>query len=203
MTAKKTGVPALAFHPLTPDRWGDLEELFGARGACGGCWCMSPRLARADFIRGQGDGNKRAFKRIVRSGDPPGILAYAGDTPIGWCALAPRPVFVRLEKSRVLKPVDDEPVWSVVCFFVAKGFRRKGVSVHLLSAAVRYAKRRGARIVEGYPFDYESKKTPDAFVWTGLVGTFREAGFTEVIRRSPTRPVMRYNVAPASGGCKK
>ncbi len=164
---------------------------------------MSPRVPRSIFIRSQGDGNKRAFKRIVRAGEEPGILAYSGKTPVGWCALAPREVFKRLEKSRVLKPVDDAPVWSVVCFFVARPYRRTGISVRLLEAAVAYAKRRGARIVEGYPFDYESKKTPDAFVWTGLVGTFRDAGFTEVARRSATRPIMRYSIAPVKRGRKE
>ena len=190
--------PHLTILPLTPDRWADLEVLFGARGACGGCWCMSPRLTRADFVRRQGAANKRAFKRIVQTGEPPGILAYAGDTPIGWCALAPRETYVRLERSRVLKPVDDQPVWSVVCFFVAKPYRRKGVSVRLLKAAVTYAKRQGARIVEGYPFDYKSKQTPDPFVWTGLMGAFRNAGFTEVIRRSPSRPIMRRHIGRKS-----
>ena len=154
---------------------------------------MSPRLTRAEFVHRQGAANRRAFKRIVQTGEPPGILAYSDDAPIGWCALAPREIYIRLERSRVLQPVDDQPVWSVVCFFVAKGYRRQGVSVKLLKAATAYAKSRGARTVEGYPFDYKSKQTPDPFVWTGLVGAFREAGFTEVLRRSPSRPIMRYH----------
>lgn len=190
---------AIAFHPLTPDRWKDLETLFGVRGACGGCWCMWGRLAGGDYKRGLGDPNKRAFRRIVASGEPPGILAYVGDRPAGWCAIAPRAMFTRLEASRVLKPVDDQPVWSVVCFFVARPHRRQGLSVALLEQAARFAESRGARIVEGYPVDHPGEaRAADAFVWTGLASTFRHAGFHEVARRSETRPIMRRELSPAS-----
>ncbi|MBI3872473.1 MAG: GNAT family N-acetyltransferase [candidate division Zixibacteria bacterium] len=181
------------FHPLTAERWSDLEELFGIRGACGGCWCMTWRLARSQFVRQSGDGNKRAFKRIVAKGEPTGILAYSGDRPVGWCALAPRQVYTRLARSRVLKPVDAEPVWSITCFFIEKSHRRQGLSARLLEAAVRFAKTQGAKIVEGYPYD-QVAKLPDPFVWTGLASAFRKAGFVEVARRSSTRPIMRYRI---------
>lgn len=182
----------LKVHPLTPERWGDLEQLFGPRGACGGCWCMLWRLLAAEFERGQGQGNKRALKKIVTSGGVPGLLAYRSSEVIGWCSLGPREDFPRLGRSRILKRVDDEPVWSVTCLFIAKPYRRQGVSVELLQAAVAYAARQDTRILEGYPFEPKSEGLPGAFVWTGLASAYRDAGFVEVARRSPTRPIMRY-----------
>lgn len=149
------------------------------------------RLRRSEFNENKREGNKKAMKNIVNSGEVPGILAYVNDQPVGWCAVAPRKVFSSLERSRILKPVDDKPVWSVVCFFVAKSFRRKGISVELLEASVEYVKKQGGRIVEGYPEDPGST-LPDAFVYTGLVSAFRKAGFVEVLRRSKRRPIMRY-----------
>lgn len=184
---------SLTIHPLTSDRWPDLEALFGERGATGGCWCMWWRLPRSVFNQQKGAGNKRAFQTIVEDGDEPGLLAYVGEQPVGWCAVAPRAEYPALERSRILRPVDDAPVWSVTCLFVAKPFRRKGVTVQLLRAAVNFARERGARIVEGYPTEPRSSTPmlPDAFVWTGLASAFRAAGFTEVLRRSETRPIMR------------
>lgn len=190
--ARPTAAPRLQFRPLTPDRWPDLERLFGERGACGGCWCMSWRLRRPEFDKNKGEGNKKALRKIVRSGAQPGILAYADGAPAGWCSIAPRTEFSFLERSRVLAPVDDQPVWSVTCFFVARPFRRKGVSVQLLKAAVALARRQGARMVEGYPQEIGARRDPDAFVWTGLASAFRKAGFKEVARRSKQRPIMRY-----------
>jgi GNAT superfamily N-acetyltransferase len=181
----------LQFHPLTPERWGDLEALFGERGACGGCWCMWWKLPRAQFVKGKGAGNKRALKKIVLAGKVPGVIAYAGREPVGWCALEPRSNYPRFERSRVLKPVDDQPVWSVTCFFVARPYRGQGVAGKLLAAAVDYARQQGARIVEGYPVEVRKGRMPDPFVYTGLPSSFEKAGFVEVARRSPTRPIMR------------
>lgn len=189
----ETALPSiLEFHPLTPERWKDLEALFGERGACGGCWCMWWRLKRSQFEKQRGQENKKNFKKIVNSGEIPGLLAYANDQPIAWCSIAPRETYSVLERSRILKRIDDEPVWSVVCFFVAKLFRRKGVTVKLLKAAIKYAKECKARIVEGYPVEAKKTSMPDAFAFTGLAATFRKAGFVEVLRRSETRPIMRY-----------
>jgi GNAT superfamily N-acetyltransferase len=183
--------PALEFHPLTPDRWNDLEALFGERGACGGCWCMWWKLPRAQFVKGKGAGNKRALKKVVLAGKIPGLIAYAGKEPVGWCALEPRRNYPRFERSRVLQPVDDQPVWSVVCFFVARAYRGQGIAGRLLAAAVDYARQQGARIVEGYPVEVRKGRLPDPFVYTGLPSTFQKAGFVEVARRSATRPIMR------------
>jgi len=184
----------LKFRPLTKARCPDLEKLFGERGACGGCWCMWWRLKRSDFMRQRGEQNRKALKRIVESGEVPGILAYAGGQPIGWCSVSPREVYPALERSRVLKRVDDKPVWSVVCFFVNKRFRRKGLALKLLEAAVEYAAKQGGSIVEGYPIEAGAIRMADAFAYTGLASAFRKAGFAEVLRRSESRPVMRYVV---------
>lgn len=184
----------LEIHPLSPDRWADLETLFGEHGATGGCWCMYWRLKRADFETQKGEGNRQAFKTIVQAGEPPGLLAYAEGQPVGWCALGPRADYGTLARSRVLKPVDEQPVWSIVCFFIAKPFRRRGVSEALLKAAVAYARERGAQIVEGYPYKPKKDRLPDVFAYTGLASSFRRVGFVEVLRRSETRPIMRYIV---------
>jgi GNAT superfamily N-acetyltransferase len=150
------------------------------------------RLTRPDWNRGKGEGNRKAFRKLVRSGAEAGVLAYADGEPVGWCAVAPREQYPRLNHSRILKPVDDQPVWSVTCFFIARGFRHQGLSTELLKAAMDFARARGARIIEGYPHDTK-KATADVFVYTGLVSAFRRAGFQEVGRRSKTRPIMRVS----------
>ncbi len=185
----------LEFLPLTSPRWPDLVRLFGARGACGGCWCMAWRLGAAEFERGKGAGNRRRLNRLARTGPSPGILAYDGGVPVGWCAVAPREAYVRLERSRVLRPVDDTPVWAISCLFVEKSRRGRGVSVALLDAAARFAAAQGARVVEGYPVVPYTDRMPAAFAWTGTLSAFLAAGFTEVARRSRTRPIVRRTVA--------
>lgn len=156
---------------------------------------MWARLKRADYVKQKGARNKAAFKKIVETGPAPGVLAYQGSEAIGWCAVAPRAEYLRLEKSRVLARVDDQPVWSISCLFIAKPHRRAGVSVGLLKAATDYAAKHGAKLVEGYPIEPDSGTIPDAFAWTGLASAFRKAGFSEVARRSKTRPIMRRAVA--------
>lgn len=180
--------------PLTAERWQDFEELFGERGACGGCWCMLWRLTRAEFERQKGEGNRAAMRRVVESGEVPGVLAYHGRRAVAWCAVAPRVCYPALEHSRVLKRVDNRPVWSISCLFVAKPFRRVGVSVELLKAATEFVRRRGGRIVEGYPVEPKKGQTPDVFAHTGLASAFLRAGFRECARRSETRPIMRFEV---------
>jgi GNAT superfamily N-acetyltransferase len=181
----------LRFAPLTPENWSGLERLFGPKGACGGCWCMAWRLSPKNFREQKGEGNRQALLRIVSSGAPVGVLAYRGDEPVAWCAVGPREATPRLENSKVLARIDDQPVWSVTCLFVARRARRQGLSAKLLSAAAEFAASNGARIVEGYPSQPKDDKAPDAFVWTGLPSAFERAGFEEVARRSPARPIMR------------
>lgn len=194
ISSSSSSRPDVECHPATPDRWPDLETLFGPRGATGGCWCMYWRLPRAQFSAQKGKGTKAALQHLVESGEIVGLLAYAQGQPVGWCAVAPRESYPVLERSRILKRVDAAPVWSVVCFFVSKAFRGKGVTTVLLQAAVEYAREHGARIVEGYPIEPKTPRIPTVFAWTGLASAFQQAGFVEVERRSDTRPVMRYMI---------
>jgi GNAT superfamily N-acetyltransferase len=149
------------------------------------------RRTRSAFDQQKGEQNKHAFHALVQAGDVPGLLAYANEQPIGWCAIAPRTAYLRLEHSRVLKRIDDAPVWSITCLFVARPFRRQGVSVGLLRAAMAFAATRGAGIVEGYPVIPRTPTMPAAFAWTGTLSAFRQAGFVEALRRSQARPIMR------------
>ena len=152
---------------------------------------MTWRLSRSQYVAQKGALNRRSFRKIVESGAP-GILAYLDGEPVGWCAIAPRQQYPVLERSRVLKPVDEQAVWSITCLFVIKALRRQGVSVALLKAARDFARQRGAGIVEGYPVEPYTQEMPAAFAWTGLPSAFRKAGFKEVARRSRTRPIMRW-----------
>ena len=178
-------------HPLTADRWLDFERLFGDNGACGGCWCMWFRLTNKEFEAAKGDRNRQAMKALVDSGEEPGVLAYVDGELAAWCAVAPRESYGRLGRSRVLKPVDETPVWSAVCFFVDKRFRGRGLTVGLLEAAAEHARRKGGTLLEGYPVEPRKEKAPPVFMYHGLASAFRRAGFTEVARRSETRPIMR------------
>lgn len=185
----------LVCHPLTPDRWNDFEGLFGQNGACGGCWCMLWRLPRKEFDAQKGDGNREAMKALVESGAEPGLLAYSGDEAVGWCAVAPRDDYPALERSRILKPVDEQPCWSVACLFVHRKHRRRGVATELLKAAAKHVRSKGGAILEGYPVEPKSDKPiPAAFAWTGVPSAFLAAGFHEVARRSETRPIMRVDL---------
>lgn len=185
----------LEYHPLTPARWADFERLFGPRGACAGCWCMFERLTRSQWEQQRGEGNKQAMRAVVESGEVPGLLAYAGGAPVGWCSIEPREAFPSLDRSRLLKRVDEQPVWSVVCFFVARAHRGDGVTAGLLRAALAYAHEHGARIVEGYPVETSAARISDLSAWHGTASAFRQVGFVEVARPSKTRPIMRYVLA--------
>jgi GNAT superfamily N-acetyltransferase len=189
---------AIRVHPLTADRWPDFERLFGERGACGGCWCMWLRLTRRDFDAGKGADNKRAMRALVRAGAEPGLLAYEDGAPVGWVAVAPRDDYPALDRSRVMRRIDTQAVWCITCFFIAKSHRQQGLTRQLLEAAVRFVRRRGGTIVEGYPVDPAAELAP-VFAWHGLVSAFRAAGFREVARQSPTRPTMRRYLRPKKG----
>lgn len=187
-------VEILTVHPMTPDRWDDLETLFGPKGASGGCWCMLWRLRKRDWKAGKGEANRAALRTHVETGPPPGVIAYIDDIPAGWCSIAPRGALPGLAASRILKPVDDWPVWSVTCFFIPRRQRRRGVSHALLRAAGDLARTCGASVLEGYPIDPKTEKYAPSFAWTGFHKTFVAAGFVEVARRSDTRPIMRLEL---------
>jgi len=180
-----------SFYPVTIENWKDFENLFGEKGACAGCWCMYWRLRRKEYDSLRGNGTKKKMKGLVNKGVIPGILAYDDKQPVGWCSVAPREDFPVLDNSRVLKRIDDKPVWSVVCFFINKNYRKKGLSVELLNAAKKYVNSNKGKIIEGYPVEPKSGKTADVFAWTGLASAFKQAGFKEIERRSETRPIMR------------
>ena len=181
----------LSFKPLKRNLWTDLEELFGPRGACGGCWCMFWKLRGKAFDEAKNYETRQMHKSIVDSGVSTGLLAYLHGEVVGWVAVEPRSAYEKLAYSRALKPVDDQPVWSVTCFFVAKKFRRNGITVELLKAAVEHVRHQGGKIVEGYPIDAR-KDMAAPFIHTGAASAFRQAGFHEVARNTPTRPIFRF-----------
>ena len=154
---------------------------------------MYYRLSKAEYLEGKTDGgNKAAMHQLVKENHPTGILAFIADEPVAWCALAPREHFTKLEKSRVHKRIDDQSVWSIPCFFVAKEFRRAGLSLELLKGVIGYAKNNGIRTLEAYPTIPTTASLPDSFLWIGLYKTFERAGFEIVDRRSRNRPMVRY-----------
>ncbi len=153
---------------------------------------MNWLLPASQYERQKGIKNKNAMKKLLKEGNLPGIIAYLDKQPIGWCAIAPREKYIRLEKSRTLIRIDDQPVWSVSCFFISKEFRRKGISLIILKQAIKFAVKNGATIIEGYPFLPKKPQLPDPFVWTGMLKTYQQAGFKEIARFSKVRPIMRY-----------
>jgi GNAT superfamily N-acetyltransferase len=179
----------VAVEPLTPARWPDLEALIGPNGV-GGCWCMWWRQSAREFETLGGEPNRRSLKALVDQGRPTGLLAYEDGTPVGWVSVAPRADFGRLNRSPKLFPVDDEPVWSVVCFYVTPRRRGSGVASALLDAAVAAAAAAGAAVVEAYPIDPGEGRAASAGAYTGLLGMFLAAGFEEVVRRGG-RPIVR------------
>lgn len=181
----------LTFCEVTPDRTADFEELMGFKGENSGCWCMYWRMNSKEFWAFSRDQRKKAMEDTINSGMSPGIIAYKGKEPIGWCSIAPKRDYVRLSNSRTIKKGELNDVWSIVCFYVHKDYRRKGVMSRLLDEAIKYASRSGARIVEGYPVDVEGD-VPDPNAYTGKLATFLNAGFVEVEGETQKRTLVRY-----------
>jgi len=186
----------LTIAPLTPARWPDLEAVFKAKGCsvARGCWCMAYRVSGGGEAPPKGmtraQANRAALKALVDSGTPPGLIAYRGKAPVGWVSIGPREEFAKLARSPVMKPVDDKPVWSVICFVVPSEHRGQGVARELLKGAVAYAKKRGAKLVEAYPMDKPARAN-DQDMWFGAKSMYDKAGFREVARRKPQRPIVR------------
>ena len=190
----------LVVRPLTPSRWGDLEAIFSAKGCsvARGCWCMYYRVSGKGHLTRPSDGQRSSAKEALRTlaaqDPPPGLIGYRDKTPVGWLSLGPREDFAKLAKSPVMKPVDDQPVWSIVCFVVPSEYRTQGVARELLAGAVEYARKRGVRLLEGYPVDKDEPSAAEAS-WFGSKRMFDEAGFEEVARRRSDRPVVRLYLA--------
>jgi GNAT superfamily N-acetyltransferase len=177
-------------HPVTKDRWPDLVELFD-RPIVRTCFCMFYRKTGA--ATGVGVENRRAMKALVDGGTVPGIIGYEDGAPVAWVSLGPREDYPKLRRSPIMKPVDDRPVWSIVCFFVDRGARGRGLSRRMLAAAEDYARSRGAWLLEAYPVDSDGQSDPDSMFF-GASSMYTRAGFDEVARRKPTRPVMRKEI---------
>jgi GNAT superfamily N-acetyltransferase len=184
----------LEIHPLTAERWSDLETLFGPHGADGGCWCMYWRLSRGRFDEGRGEVNRQAFKKIVETGKAVGLLAYADGKAIGWLAVAPRDEYPTMDRSNVIKRVDKKKVWSISCFYTLTGYRRRGVTLALIEAAKDFARKHKGTILEGYPIIPRSEKVDCGSAYTGILSAYQKAGFKEVARYSDTRPIMRFEL---------
>jgi ribosomal protein S18 acetylase RimI-like enzyme len=186
--------------PATPARWADVEVVFGTRGDAARCWCQWFYAGSQVATGARAEANRDALRAQVRQGSPPGVLAYRGGEPVGWCAVAPRPTYTRLPRSEALRGTSpdelaDPTVWSVTCFVVRVGHRRGGVAAALLDGAVRLARESGARAVEAYPVDVAAKgNTSSAELYHGPLSTFLAAGFREVARPRSTRPVVRLEL---------
>ncbi len=189
----------ITVKPLTLERWPDFEAVFNAKGCsvARGCWCMCYRdtgkPSPSAGVR-PSDQRKRRMKGLVVTGPPPGLLGYRGKVPVGWVSLGLRSDYARLRRSSVMKPVDDQPVWSIICFVVPSEFRYQGVASALLAGAVRYARKCGATLLEGYPVDRVGHGRDDS-LWFGTKSMFDAAGFEEVARRKPQRSIVRLRVA--------
>ena len=179
------------FKPLTESNWNDLVALFGEKGACGGCWCMWWRLRNKDYNVSKGEKNKELLHALVKEESPLGVIAYENGKPIGWCSVSPRKSLKRLETSRLFKPIDDVPVWSITCLYVNKEYRNKGLSAELISNASEYAFKNGAECIEAYPIQPQKNKMPDVFAYIGMKSAYVKAGFEIVKQVSESRLIMR------------
>jgi GNAT superfamily N-acetyltransferase len=189
---------SLQYRPVTLERLADLRCFSEQHGKFRYCSCMRWRIRSSQFGGSTKGERVAALNRLVHDHNPVGVLAYASGQPVGWCSIAPRESYEALERYRALPRIDDRPVWSVVCFFVASKFRRKGATLGLLSAAVTYARSHGAEIIEGYPVE----PARGLYTYMGSPATFRAAGFHEVTPPGQARAVMRYFVGKGLGSTK-
>jgi hypothetical protein len=182
----------LTIQPLTPSLWPALEALFGKGGASNGCWCMYWRIG-PEYHKRPRQKNRIAFRKIVKHGPPPGLVAFDGERAVGWCQLTPRQDLIWLNRKPVLEAVDDTPVWSISCFYVRRGYRREGVMASLIREALKTAKRANVPAVEAYPVD-TARPGSTSNVFTGTASTFRRLGFRTIARGQPSRPIMRHDL---------
>lgn len=163
----------ITIHPVDSARWDDLVELFGPNGATRGCWCMARRRTSADANAGNAE-NRAAMHELVAAAQPVGLLGYVSGQPVVWCAVAPRSAYQAIVRSKTL-PVDDpddNTIWAVNCFFIKRGYRRRGLTDPMIKAAADYAQQSGATILEAYPV-----ANPPGDLSRGTLGMFLGAGF--------------------------
>ncbi|HEX6220619.1 MAG TPA: GNAT family N-acetyltransferase [Acidimicrobiia bacterium] len=187
----EVGAGSLTCFPLTEDRLGDMETVFGERGVARRCFCMHWR--RPDGGYGDERDNRDRFADVAFDGPPAGLIGYVDGEPLGWVQIGPRSHFPTLGRSRLLKAVDDLDPWTINCFVVKAGERSRGIGRGLLAGAIEYAKHQGAEVIEAYPVDGHRESLVDYF--TGTLGMFSEHGFTEILRRNDTRPIVRLTVS--------
>jgi GNAT superfamily N-acetyltransferase len=191
----------LRIEPLTPERWADLVALFERPGlsVARGCYCMFYRRTgthKPPAGMTYSESNKRSLKDLVHKRVVPGLIGYEKGRPVGWVSLGPREDYARLKRSPVMKPVDDKPVWSIICFVVDPKARGRGVAEAMLNGAMAWARKQGATLLESYPCDKRGRASDDS-MWFGAKAMFDRAGFVEVARRKPARPVMRKKLHAA------
>jgi GNAT superfamily N-acetyltransferase len=168
----------LKIVPLTPELWPAIEDLFGDSANTQRCWCMYWRTGAA-YRRKPNDDNRAAFRKVVKHGPPPGLIAFDGKLAVGWCQLTPRAALPQLAREWRLKSVDDRPVWSISCVYVRKSHRRRGVNTALIEAALAAARRAKAPALEAYPFDADLSPSSTS---TGFASTFARLGFETIAR---------------------
>ena len=186
-------------EPVTPDRFDDFADVINPHRRATHCWCLSHRLP-APEIEALGGGSREQAMRRVCAQRPPGVVTYRDGTPVGWCSVGPRSEIPRLVSSKLMRPLDDVPVWSIICVVVRGGFRRQGVTGHLLEGAVSYAAGQGAPAVEAYPVDPPGRMDL-TMAFVGTRAMFERAGFevvgrTDAVASKLPRLVMRR----ATGG---
>jgi len=188
---KITIINKVKLQPLTEDNWNLFEELMGEKGGCGGCWCMLFRLSSKEFVTNKYEGHKNLMHKIVIGGRPTGMLAIYQKKAVGWMALAPREDYIKIEKSRTLKRIDDKPVWSITCFFVKKEFSKMGLSQKMIQAVIEYAAKNNIKMLEAYPVIPYAEKIPPPFLWVGVLSAFTSNGFTIVQQNGKSKTIVR------------
>jgi predicted GNAT family acetyltransferase len=184
----------LEFAPLTVSNWASFETLMGEKGGCGNCWCMYFRLPYKTFQDNKPDGNKKLMKKLVNKGKPQGLIASMNKQPVGWIAMAPREDYLKLGNSRVFKPIDNKPVWSITCFFIKKELRHQGLSQQLIKGAIDFAKKKKIKTLEAYPAIPYAEKVPYPFLWVGVLSSFINNGFEIARQHSKSRAMVRIEL---------
>jgi GNAT superfamily N-acetyltransferase len=182
----------LSCLPLSAGTWMHLVELFGANGACGGCWCMTSRLSGAQYQQHKGEGNKQLLKKLVDAKEPLGVIGFINEKPVAWCSVSPKEKLLQMRNSRLMKYTPSDGTWCIVCLFIKKDFRRKGLSAQMIAGACKYAQVNGAGIVEAYPVVSRSQNMPDVFAWNGLWPAYKKAGFSLIKEVSDSRIIAQY-----------